>query len=96
MSGSGPLRRPRAGLGGTPASGRPIYSLSEHFGVATEWGISSVKYDAETGGNILKRVTLAPELRLNPKYFARPVLRAYYTTSFAAGNAYGFQGEVWF
>ncbi len=49
---------------------RPIYSFSEHFGVATEWGISSVKYDAETGGNLLKRVTLAPELRLNPKYFA--------------------------
>ena len=35
---------------------------------------------------------------VNPVYLPAPheVLRAFYTTSFNAGNAFGFQGEVWF
>jgi maltoporin len=75
---------------------RPIYSFNQYFGVAVEGGVSSVKFDSDTDASVLTRFTIAPQIALGPKYFARPQLRAFYTTSGWRGSAFGAQGEVWF
>lgn len=87
-----------AGASGTwmDIGARPVYSVTQNFNLAVEAGLSSVKYDTDVHASLLKRLTFAAEISPDPKYFARPVMRAFYTTSFNLGNAYGVQGEVWF
>ncbi len=75
---------------------RPQHFFNQYLGAIAEFGVSSVKFDSNLDATLMKRLTVGPVLALNPKYFARPQIRAYYTTTFERGNAFGAQGEVWF
>lgn len=62
---------------------RPIYFFNDHYSLATEFGHSEVHDEADGNGvRTLSRVTIAPQISLNKGFYARPVLRAFYTMSF--------------
>ncbi|HOI73649.1 MAG TPA: carbohydrate porin [Syntrophales bacterium] len=58
---------------------RPIYSFSKHFALALEAGVDWVDNRIEDYSDALFKVTLAPELRIDTDFFARPVLRVFAT-----------------
>ena len=65
---------------------RPIYYITEHYHLATEYGYSIVQNDGDVnndgslvGRRTLSRVTLAPEVALGSGLFTRPVIRAFVT-----------------
>jgi maltoporin len=67
---------------------RPVYFFTEHWQLAVELGHSEIRIRdelASTGNQVgtrqLTRVTIAPQLALGPSLWARPVIRAFYSTS---------------
>lgn len=57
---------------------RPIYHFDKHFSLTTELGFDRVTPQGGTSRQLTK-FTLAPEIGLAAKAFARPVLRAFVT-----------------
>jgi maltoporin len=59
---------------------RPVYHFNDLYSVAFELGRAQTK-NAWTGNetNSLNKFTIAPQLSMGSGFFARPVLRAYYT-----------------
>lgn len=67
---------------------QPIYWFTDHIGLASVWGVSQVLDEADgLGTRTLSRITIAPELALKKEYWARPVIRAYYTMNFWNNSA---------
>lgn len=67
----------------------PVYFLTDHVQLTGQLGASLVDDESETdpatgnplGQRTLYRATIAPQIAINTKLSARPVLRAYYTQS---------------
>jgi maltoporin len=63
---------------------RPVYHFSDVFSIAIEAGRSQVKGDTAdiaAGTNHLNKLTIAPQISMGSGFYARPVLRAYYTSA---------------
>ncbi|QDQ29050.1 carbohydrate porin [Chitinimonas arctica] len=60
------------------AIARPVYHFSQNYSLALEAGTTSVKPSAGDTQRISK-LTIAPQLSMGKSFWARPVLRAYYT-----------------
>lgn len=61
---------------------RPVYHFTEVFSLAVEAGRSQVKgavADIAAGTNYVNKFTIAPQISMGSGFYARPVLRAYYT-----------------
>lgn len=59
---------------------RPTYWITEHISLAGQAGISNVVDESDgLGARNLWRVTVAPQISMSKGYFARPVIRAYYS-----------------
>jgi maltoporin len=58
---------------------RPIYFFNEHVALAFEAGADHVDSKIDHYNDTLFKMTLAPELRIDNTFMARPVLRAYVT-----------------
>lgn len=64
----------------TSAGVRPTYWITEHISLAGQAGISNVVDESDgLGARNLWRVTIAPQISMSKGYFARPVIRAYYS-----------------
>ncbi len=76
---------------------RPVYHFTEVFSLAVEAGRSQVKgnvADIAAGTNHLNKLTIAPQISMGSGFFARPVLRAYYTmASWNTGGASACTGR---
>ncbi|MBK9040391.1 MAG: carbohydrate porin [Bdellovibrionales bacterium] len=65
----------------------PVYFLTDHIQLTGQLGASLVDDESELNGSdplgqrTLYRATIAPQIAINTKLSARPVLRAYYTQS---------------
>lgn len=58
----------------------PIYNVSEHFQITSAIGYSNVEDQSDgLGKRTLMRLTVGPQVSFKSGYYARPVLRAYYT-----------------
>jgi maltoporin len=85
---------------------RPIYFFNDHYSLALDLGASEVRQSGASSSTPLYRVTIAPQLSPKAEFYARPVLRAFLTRTFAqqgtqdsfisTATSYGVQGEVWF
>jgi len=88
---------------------RPVYHFTDVYSLAVEAG--STHYAAEgQQTNHLSKLTIAPQISMGSGFYARPVLRAYYTMASwnqgggggsltaptdTSGRSYGFQVEAW-
>lgn len=73
------------------AGARPIINFTEHTALAVEVGADWVKNEPLDASGVLYKFTIAPELRFDRLFFARPVLRAYATY---ATWGEGFKGHT--
>lgn len=73
------------------AGARPIYFFNKHVALALEAGADHVNSRIDNYSDILFKLTLAPELRIDNTFMGRPVLRAYATYA-VWGN--DFKGRV--
>jgi maltoporin len=61
---------------------RPVYHFTDVYSLAVELGHSQVTGDTAdiaAGTNHLDKLTIAPQISMGSGFYARPVLRAYYT-----------------
>jgi len=58
---------------------RPIYQFTEHVALAIEAGMDKTCSEVDHFNDVLFKLTVAPELRINNQFLGRPVLRAYVT-----------------
>jgi maltoporin len=76
---------------------RPVYHFTDTYSVALEVGRASVKGDVadiSAGTNYLNKITIAPQISMGSGFYARPVLRAYYTqASWNKGGASACTGR---
>jgi maltoporin len=71
---------------------RPVYHFTETFNVAVEAG--QTKASGVGVSNHLNKLTIAPQISMGSGFFARPVLRLYYTmASWNAGGASACTGR---
>ena len=88
---------------------RPVYHFDELYSLAVEVGQTTFAKDGATT-NHLTKFTIAPQMSMGSGFYARPVLRAYYTNaswnqgggggSFTSAtdtgaSTYGVQMEAW-
>jgi maltoporin len=59
------------------AGARPVVHFGDHLSLATEAGVDYVEVDGASGP--LAKFTVAPQVGAAPTFFARPVVRAYFT-----------------
>ncbi|GAB3265523.1 maltoporin [Chitinimonas naiadis] len=82
------------------AVARPVYHFSQNYSLAFEGGVTQVK--PSNGGDTqrISKLTIAPQLSMGKGFWARPVLRAYYTlanwndAAKLAGNVAGGHGSA--
>jgi maltoporin len=80
---------------------RPVYHFTENTSLAVEAGTTLVNgynlnYDGNPGKttNRLSKLTIAPQLSMGSGFYARPVLRAYYTiANWNKGGAHACTGR---
>jgi maltoporin len=60
----------------------PVYYISDHYQLVMQLGHSIVERQGGAPTRSLTRITIAPQLSLASSIWSRPVLRAFYTTSF--------------
>jgi len=60
------------------AVARPVYHFTQNYSLAFEGGVTQVKPSSGDTQRITK-LTIAPQLSMGKGFWARPVLRAYYT-----------------
>ncbi len=58
---------------------RPIFHLTRHFGISLETGVDWVDNGPLGKRDYLWKITLAPQLSREGKFFSRPVIRPYIT-----------------
>jgi len=58
---------------------RPIYNFTDNLALAVETGVDYVDNEVDGYNGALYKITIAPEIRPNAKFFGRPVLRLFAT-----------------
>jgi maltoporin len=87
---AGAASTPNAKTTDTSIVVRPVYHFNELYSIAVEAG--TTRYATEgLETNHLNKVTIAPQISMGSGFYARPVLRAYYTM--ASWNKGGYTGS---
>jgi maltoporin len=88
---------------------RPVYHFTDVYSLAVEVGTTHYASEGQVT-NHLDKLTIAPQMSMGSGFYARPVLRAYYTAASwnqgggggsltsatdTSGRSYGFQMEAW-
>jgi maltoporin len=76
---------------------RPVYHFDELYSLAVELGHTQVTgntADIAAGTNHIDKLTIAPQISMGSGFYARPVLRAYYTmANWNQGGAGAYTGR---
>ncbi len=88
---------------------RPVYHFTDVYSLAVEAGTTRYATEGQQT-NHLNKLTIAPQISMGGGFYARPVLRAYYTyaswnkgggggsfttANDTTGSSFGFQMEAW-